>query len=147
MNNFAARLQAAMGSLSGKDLAEKVGHSQSTIHRYTSGESIPRGDHLLVIADVLGVEVRWLLTGEGPQAQLTVDPQKGATGKPPRRFADPYLDELAVKLEKVYTFGGKIERAALRGTLDELLEKMEKDGLIRDPVRDVTPQKKKRPPG
>lgn len=50
------------------DLATACGVSKQTVGDWTSGrtENI-RPEHLVKLADVLGVEIRWLATGQGPR--------------------------------------------------------------------------------
>lgn len=57
-------------------LSRETGIAPSTLSGYRKG-SIPSADVALRLADAMGVEVRWLVSGEGPQ-------------EPAEKFADQY---------------------------------------------------------
>ena len=52
--------------LTQKEIAKKVGLSEVSISSYTQGR-IPKADVLGQIAELCGVSIEWLLTGEGEQ--------------------------------------------------------------------------------
>lgn len=59
---FAARLRSALDGRSQVWLAEATGLSRSTINDYVKG-AIPSADRAFMIADALGVNAEWLVTG------------------------------------------------------------------------------------
>jgi HTH-type transcriptional regulator, cell division transcriptional repressor len=46
------------------EIAVAVGVSQSTVERWIRGKAEPRARYLVPLAELLGVTVEWLLTGE-----------------------------------------------------------------------------------
>ncbi len=64
---FGDRLSAARDAL-GMDqrtLASRLGVKLSTIQRWEDDQSEPRANRLIMLAGVLNVSMRWLLTGQG----------------------------------------------------------------------------------
>lgn len=63
-------------------LAREVGVSKQTVSDWTNGRSINiKPENLVSLADVLGVEIRWLASGSGPKSplnRLPVDVQRVA---------------------------------------------------------------------
>lgn len=47
--------------LTRKDFANKVGITESALSRYINGSRIPRGEHLIKIAEVLGVTIEEII--------------------------------------------------------------------------------------
>jgi transcriptional regulator with XRE-family HTH domain len=78
------RINATMGERGIKpiDLARQVGVSKQTVSDWMSGRSINiKPENLVSLADVLGVEIRWLVSGVGPKvplARLPADIQRAA---------------------------------------------------------------------
>ena len=68
MEIFAERLEKSLKlkKISQKDLAEFVCIRRPTISDWKKNGSIPAGDICFRIADFLGVDCRWLVTGESP---------------------------------------------------------------------------------
>jgi steroid delta-isomerase-like uncharacterized protein len=58
--------EEAFGENGGPELARRLDIPARTLYSYESGVSVP-AEILFRIADVTGVELRWLLTGEGPR--------------------------------------------------------------------------------
>lgn len=56
-------------NLNQSEFASLIGTSQANISRYEKGEIIPSSDFLSKIADKLGVNLNWLLTGKGSMFQ------------------------------------------------------------------------------
>jgi transcriptional regulator with XRE-family HTH domain len=68
--SFGARLRETRKArgLKGIQLAERSGVDGSTISRYEKGERLaPEADKVARLAKALGVNVPWLLTGDGPR--------------------------------------------------------------------------------
>lgn len=51
-------------------LAKDIGVSDTTIQNYEGGQ-LPKGEHVIKLADRFNVYIDWLLTGEGPQTKET----------------------------------------------------------------------------
>ncbi len=64
---FGDRLAAARenAGMSQKDLARKVGVKTSTMRNWEDDIAEPRANRLATLCGILGVSLRWLLTGEG----------------------------------------------------------------------------------
>lgn len=62
--DFAVRFSQALGGRDRAWLARETGLSPSTLHDYSRGAA-PSADRAFTIADALGVDPRWLITGQG----------------------------------------------------------------------------------
>ncbi|KAA9010685.1 helix-turn-helix domain-containing protein [Histidinibacterium aquaticum] len=64
---FGDRLAAAReaAGMSQKDLAKRVGVKLSTLTRWEDDQAEPRANRLSMLSGLLGVSLRWLLTGQG----------------------------------------------------------------------------------
>lgn len=64
---FGDRLAAAReaAGMSQKDLAKRVGVKHSTLRNWEDDIAEPRANRLSTLSGLLGVSLRWLLTGEG----------------------------------------------------------------------------------
>jgi len=60
-----SRIKAIRGALSQKDFAVKIGAGQKSIHSWEAGHAAPGARSLEAIHRVFGVDIHWLLTGEG----------------------------------------------------------------------------------
>lgn len=69
---FSERLKKALGDRSPYYIEKKTGIAQSLVRKYLSGQSIPGTDKLVILADVCGVSISWLATGEGSQDDKAV---------------------------------------------------------------------------
>lgn len=77
---FGDRLAAARDAagLDQKQMAERIGVKYGTYRNWEEDASEPRANRLTLLAGMLGVSVRWLLTGEGEgpdleEAELAAD--------------------------------------------------------------------------
>lgn len=69
-SDFADRLASAMdeAGMNGRGLAAAVGVKESAVSQWLSRKIKEiKAQHAFAIADALGVEVRWLILGEGPR--------------------------------------------------------------------------------
>jgi transcriptional regulator with XRE-family HTH domain len=75
MREFAARLKLAMKSrqITQAGLAAKIGITQPTLSRLTSGEANPSDRTVRDICAALRINETWLRTGEGPMEIETPD--------------------------------------------------------------------------
>ena len=62
---FPERLKMALGTKSSRAFAMECGMSATVMHQYLSGKSEPSRLVLISIAKTSGVNLHWLLTGEG----------------------------------------------------------------------------------
>ena len=65
VDGLGVRLREALGGRSYHWLSEQTGISTSMLSDYGKGTKTPGADKAVLIADVLGVEIAWLLTGRG----------------------------------------------------------------------------------
>jgi transcriptional regulator with XRE-family HTH domain len=75
MRDFSERLRYRREELglSRLDFAKKLGLTNpSQISRYESGKSIPGGQILIKIAEILGIDLHWLLTGQPSPSTVEV---------------------------------------------------------------------------
>lgn len=63
---FGLRLREVFGNAKNVDIARKLGVSQAGVKNYLKGR-VPGADTLVLIADLTGCSVHWLLTGKGPK--------------------------------------------------------------------------------
>lgn len=84
---FAARFSEALAGRDRAWLARTIGLSASTLHDYSKG-AIPSADRAFLIADALGVDARWLVTGEGEGPDADTDTGSGWVRAPYRRLAE-----------------------------------------------------------
>jgi len=82
MSNFQERLGAALGlsPLNKGGLASETGVALSTVTRWFHG-TIPKTDKLEEVATLLGVNAKWLLTGQGPRSLENTPVQDFREGK------------------------------------------------------------------
>jgi len=63
--------QAQAQGLRQADIARHVGVSRATVTAWMKGDAVSlKPGHLFAVADLLGIEARWLATGQGPRAAL-----------------------------------------------------------------------------
>lgn len=69
---FSERYDFAIKRLGRNDTwaAKAAGVPRSAVSRYRNGESYPDALAVFALADALGVNPRWLITGEGPQQPI-----------------------------------------------------------------------------
>lgn len=85
MDDFATRLQRAAdyakvprglaGKFSPQQLGQRIGVERGKANQWLKGASLPEAGMVFVIADALGVDARWLITGAEPM----VPPPQGAS--------------------------------------------------------------------
>ena len=73
---FGDRLTAAreQASLSQAELARKLGVKKSTLVSWEDDLNEPRANRLQMVSGMLGVSLKWLLTGEGDEVEVQADP-------------------------------------------------------------------------
>jgi len=68
MRGLEARIRRCVEMVgSGHSLSQKAGIPRSTLETYLTGKAEPKISRLVAIAQVAGVSVSWLATGEGPE--------------------------------------------------------------------------------
>lgn len=74
---FGDRLAAAReaASMTQKDLAKKLGVKLGTLRNWEDDLNEPRANKLQMVSGILGVSLRWLLTGEGDGIDMPEDNQ------------------------------------------------------------------------
>lgn len=58
------RQERKLAKLSQEALARRIGVSKNSVCRWEAGQAYPRAESIAAIADVLGVDTRWLITGK-----------------------------------------------------------------------------------
>jgi transcriptional regulator with XRE-family HTH domain len=66
---FATRLKEVIGENSIYRFAKKCGFAESMLRKYLLGESVPGADKLVSMAQVAGVSLLWLATGQGGKSE------------------------------------------------------------------------------
>ncbi len=66
MNTLQDRIRHLRGATPQAKFASQIGVTQSTLGRYERGESAPDVDFIQAVYEKLGVEQKWLVSGEGP---------------------------------------------------------------------------------
>lgn len=64
---FARRLKIAFDHAINADIARRIGLTDAAIKGYTDGTALPVAETLMNIHRVTGINIHWLLTGEGPE--------------------------------------------------------------------------------
>ena len=79
------RLARKHRGLSQGELGDKICKKQTHVARYERGEHSPHVEILLLIVDILGVNLRWLVTGDGPMEPSLSDYEYLKLGSPVSR--------------------------------------------------------------
>jgi transcriptional regulator with XRE-family HTH domain len=64
--NIGDRIKKIRGKASQTDFGTRLGKSRNTIMRYETNKRTPDSDFLLSLYNNLGIDPKWVLTGEGP---------------------------------------------------------------------------------
>ena len=67
-DGFGGRLRSVLKGKTASTVAKAVGVAPSTLHKYQQG-AMPAADIAVKLARALGVEVNWLIEGEGPASR------------------------------------------------------------------------------
>lgn len=80
---FGDRISGAReaANLTQEGLARRLGVKLSTIQNWENDHSDPRANKLQMMAGMLNVSIRWLLTGEGDGIEAPVAPSNGDLNK------------------------------------------------------------------
>ncbi len=107
--SFPERLKMAIGDKSARAFAIECGISPTGLHQYLSGKSEPTRPAIIAIANTAGVDLRWLVTGEGEPSFR--DELQVAVTQAIIEFASPGIDEQTAKnhaslcIEAINTLG------------------------------------------
>jgi hypothetical protein len=69
-DSFPQRLKLAIGKRSARAFALQCGLSPTVMHQYLVGKSEPTRLALISMADASGVNLEWLISGEGPMEKM-----------------------------------------------------------------------------
>lgn len=72
-NLFPERLKEAIGDESVRSFAQRSGLSASVVAKYLRGESEPTRLNLIAMANIAGVSLLWLASGEGGKRENPAD--------------------------------------------------------------------------
>ncbi|HWV09732.1 MAG TPA: helix-turn-helix transcriptional regulator [Pseudomonas sp.] len=67
------RIREVRGGLTQSQFAERLGLERKTVSRYEAGERAPDALALVQLMSEFGVDLAWLLTGDGEGLRLTAD--------------------------------------------------------------------------
>ena len=67
------RLEKAFDSHGNTALGNAIGKSDKVVWSWKSGNALPKLDELLAIADLKGLSIHWLLTGDGAMMHGDID--------------------------------------------------------------------------
>ena len=75
MNEFQKRLIKAMSDrgMTAADVSSKSKIDKGSLSNYINGKYIPKQGKAYVLAEALGVDPGWLMTGDVPMAQKQID--------------------------------------------------------------------------
>lgn len=113
---FGDRLAGARegAGMTQEDLARRLGVRLTTLQNWEDDQSEPRANRLQMLAGMLNVSIRWLLTGEGEGLE---GPTAAAPTPPAAQAALAELAQLRAGLQAMAGDLGRVEkhlRAALR---------------------------------
>ncbi len=92
---FVARLQFVLDHWPSADkLAKAAGVSPSALRKWLRGEAEPSRERLIAFADAAGVEIAWLVRGEGDRPQLKDSSSRLQEASAPGRPQSPVSDFL-----------------------------------------------------
>ena len=75
MNEFQYRLQKSLAAsgMTASELSEKSGISKANISNYINGVYIAKQDKCFLLAEALGVDPGWLMTGDEPRNPIVMN--------------------------------------------------------------------------
>jgi len=83
-----ARIRQIRARLSQADFSAKIGVHKDLLGKYERDQSTPGGETLSRMREVLGVDINWLLTGDGEMF-----PARGAPDEPALKAASTPIDD------------------------------------------------------
>jgi transcriptional regulator with XRE-family HTH domain len=125
-NDFAERLRLwrkGVLEMSQEQFAEATGVHLSAIRKYETRHSVPSTESLLAIAST-GVDIHWLLTGEGDMRAPAIDPDSQA-----KTEADA---ELVRRLMAIETLISSIQDDKRSAVLDEIFYRVQEAKRVTD---------------
>jgi len=122
-----SRIKAIRGALSQKDFALKIGAGQKSIHSWEAGHAAPGARSLEAIHRVFGVDIHWLLTGEG-EPYINNDRKEiappGMIREPPAEYEER-VPGLGQAVDMVATVLGSGNDVFIRSLMSSLLASSE----------------------
>lgn len=72
-DQIAERMRSVMEEtgLSARDISDTTGAALSVVHKWARGTTRPAADYIFALADALGCDARWLITGESAPQPIT----------------------------------------------------------------------------
>lgn len=127
-SQFAARLKELVDSYeSASALARKVGVVEGTIRKWTSGISQPKVGEAVTLAQTLGANPLWLVTGEGPKYL-----EHHGVVEPEPKYQDPsmplafnrYLDYIRTAVLAVEMMGKEADADRKVAAVEKVVERL-----------------------
>lgn len=104
------------------EVAILLGLSRTAFAERKRRNSIPQ-DKLKVFCEQEFINMKWLCENEGPKYR-ELKPAEGFVKEPETLYNNERLSVLVEKVAKIYKEGDLSERAAIRGMIDEVYDKM-----------------------
>lgn len=112
-STFKDRLSTALNGRKPAWLSKEIGIPASTLTGYRKG-SLPSADVVFRLADALGVDARWLVTGHGNPVPASAEPVRSVSDVTRR------LDEIEARLEELPDVRAGVEAPEFKGLRAEL---------------------------
>lgn len=103
---IAGRLREAFDGATNAEIARRLGTSDAAIKNYMDGQRFPAPEILLEAGRVTGINLHWLLTGDGPKRVLR-------TGELFNEDQEQQIRELAARSGR--TFEDQVKALAIAG--------------------------------
>lgn len=71
---FVRRLRIAFNHASNAEIARRIGTTDATVKAYTDEKNLPVAEMLVRITQASGINLHWLLTGDGPERITKIQP-------------------------------------------------------------------------
>lgn len=120
---LASRIKSVRGDLPQKTFANRLSVHVNTVQRWEAGTRLPCADDLFKIQREFGININWLLSGDGPKYLRAADVEKRPGEPDERRLpagAPPVvrLEDAPVERIKMWLDELIAENTAYRGWLD-----------------------------
>ncbi len=110
---FVPRLRQAFDDASNAEIARRLNTSDATIKNYMDAKRLPLAEMLIEIARVTGINLHWLLTGQGPQrvekgSELLTPEENKQILALARRAGRTYNEQLQIVIRAALDFADRL---------------------------------------
>jgi transcriptional regulator with XRE-family HTH domain len=127
IRRFADRLKTMIGDQSVRSFARKCGLSEKSLRKYLAGNTDPSGSAIIAMAEAGGVNILWLMTGEGPMRREETEQSALKSPEPaPAVDADTLttvIKEVEIAMQKRRLHLSADKQARLIGVLYDYVKK------------------------